>query len=288
MEIDEVHLGLLWSKTHPSKGLEGLRSLSPSEAAQISEATRVLNQFANRPMFALQSELFRSAREGIEMLAAMPTTFGPNQSARPHHEALGNRLALWLQATRMFLDQSETTIKRTYGEISVEWSRWESVKHRLHESNLGYDLLYATRNALHTATIPLHVSVSARLDGDQINQTADIRLDGPTLRKDDKMSRWFRQHPDVEDDDLQVASLVVGMQTCIEQLKMELIIMGASEARVCADTIRRYAYEAFESGDPSASWPIVLDCDGNRSTTSPRRQISAHRPPLVRTGTRYG
>jgi hypothetical protein len=77
------------------------------------------------------------------------------------------------------------------------------------------------------ATIPLSATVSDRLDGLQIKRAVKIRLDVEALRRDQDMDRWFRHHPEIGDDELGVESLVINMQTCMEELKRGVSLLRA-------------------------------------------------------------
>ncbi len=255
----ERHLGLFWSKGHPKGGLEGIRPLSAAEETELLEATRILRGFVNRPAFVLQIEMYRSVTAAISSLAMLPVSLGPNQARRRDAVELGNTLTLWLEATRMFLDQTETLIKRGYGKNSSQWSTWKTLKQRLHSSHLGYDLLYAVRNSLHTAAVPLKITVAtSEVAPDEVRQSLDLTLDATALCKDGDLNRWFRKHTDIETASLDVQSLVTEMQGCMEELKRVVMLMDIEAARESTRTIRKYSDEAFAEGDPSSSWPITF------------------------------
>lgn len=255
----ERHLGLFWSKGHPKGGFEDIRLLSAAEETELSEAMRILRGFVNRPAFVLQIEMYRSVMAAISSLAMLPVGLGPNQANRRDAADVGNRLTLWLEATRMFLNQTETFIKRGYGKDSSQWSTWKTLKQRLHSSHLGYDLLYEVRNSLHSAAVPLKITVATtEVAPDDVTQSLDLTFDVVALRKDDKLKRWFGSHSNIDTASLDVQSLVTEMQGCMEELKRAVMLMGIEAAREATRTIRKYSDEAFAKGDPSSSWPITF------------------------------
>src|SRR5665811_198176 len=83
----------------------------------------------------------------------------------------------------MFLDQTETLIERGYGKDSSAWSVWKILKPQLHSSHLGHDLLYAGRNSLHTAAVPLKITVAAsEIAPDEVRQRLVLTLDAKVAR----------------------------------------------------------------------------------------------------------
>lgn len=255
--MSDFRLGLLWSKGHPNGGVQEIRSLGREEFDAISAASQTISRYVDRPTFVVQSENYRSVIESVSVGALPVPSFGPNSVGRHLAGQIGSRVALWLQASRMVLDQSEADIKRTFGRSSSELTEWTILRNRLNEKSFGFRLLQQVRNFLHSAPVPLAMEIFVEETERGAVQSRVLRLDEAALRRDRKLDRWLDENPEVLTEDLDIAQLVESMQLAVEELKACRLRADLPEVRLAADVIRNYAEEAFDGGDPVYSWPMI-------------------------------
>ena len=218
--MPNIRLGLFWSKGHPQEGVQQIRPLGEDESNEINDASRALHRYTDRPTFVIQSENYRSVVEAIGVATTRVPTFGPNSVGRHDPAEIRNRIALWLQASRMVLDQTEADIKRSYGRQSSELSRWTGLKERLEAKHSGFRLLRQVRNFLHSAPFPLTMQISAYETGGRSSISSALRLDETALRKDQRMDAWLDENHEVLADGLDIGPLVESMQLAVEELKL--------------------------------------------------------------------
>jgi hypothetical protein len=104
-----------------------------------------------------------------------------NESSHGYYD-LNAGLVFALEAFRMFLNHSEVSLKREYGEHSVQWETWRRCKSELFDQWWSYRFLSGLRNYQHVADPIQRVVVEGRLlDDGSIHSELIVRFDRDTL-----------------------------------------------------------------------------------------------------------
>jgi len=196
-------LGLFWGKGHPRAGVEEIRRLTSAEVQALEDAVPVVRRYIARSAHALQVQTYRMVVDSINALSQLDLGFGPSRNLHSDQVDLSNRLALWLQATRMFLDQTEADIKRRNGQESDYWQEWEGLKNKLHADTFAYRFLYALRNSLHVKPALIEMTLSAQeTDRGGVERSVSVRFSREAILSDDafdaKVARELSDSPRVD------------------------------------------------------------------------------------------
>jgi hypothetical protein len=96
--------------------------------------------------------------QSIYQFVAITFSLG-SRFARPDHRQLGEALMSstvnWLTSVRLFLDHTETQLKRRFGKDSTEVERFRLSTSSTFDSNVGYRFCYKFRNYVQHCGLPL-------------------------------------------------------------------------------------------------------------------------------------
>lgn len=204
---------------------------------------------------------------------------------------LNTKLALWLESVRIFLNHTETDLKRRHGVDSKHWTAWCEKKGELFDTQFAYRFMYGLRNYLHVDMPIGRISHHAR---ETEPGTVDTELSAMfardmLLEKYDgwhsRMAKELREMP----SEFPVMPLVQEMARCVDQLVLELMWLDLQEAVRAAAPFRQLASEAAQD----EAQPIILAVkeapEAERGSKPERlnltmQPIPAGWPPLVTQG----
>lgn len=266
-----------------STGIVLRRILGGDESADVDKAIAALGRFFHRPAFLLTEEMFAKAHGVITWIApGTPVPLGRMADPLDITFSISSRLALWLESIRIFLETTETQIKRTYGEESEYWERWVYWKSDLFDSYRSYRLLYHLRNRVHEALPPIwfesHSSSTANGEPGAMNV---IGLSPQQLLATYQEKEW---HPDVRHDltegdqaVLPLLPLVEEHQRNIQRLATNLMYREQGEVLSEARLLLDLAKEAAE-GDSEAEPMVFHFPDENSMSNLSQMTLSVINP----------
>lgn len=255
-----------------STGIVLRRTLGADESANVDNAIAALRRFFQRPAFLLTEEMFAKARCAIAWIA--PGTPVPLERMADPLDitfSISSRLALWLESIRIFLETTETRLKRTYGEDSDYWGSWVYWKGDLFDNFRSYRLLYHLRNRVHESLPPIWFeSHSASMGGGEPGAMNVVGLSPKQLLATYQGKEW---HPHVRQDlregdqaVIPLLPLVEEHQRNIRRLATHLMYKEQIEVLTEARLLLELAREAAE-GDGEAK-PMVFHFPDEESMSS--------------------
>ncbi len=256
------------------------RILSDSESAHIDSAIANLRAYFQRPELVLTVEMCDELKAAINRFApGTPISLAAAVDPVEMVFWVASRLVLWLEAVRIFLNTTETRLKRTYGADTDFWKTWEYRKRDLFDTFPSYRLLYHLRNQAHQALPPIWFhSSSARLPSGEHGVLNEIALDpGQLLNTFEKWPSDVRQDLEGSNSVMPLLPLITEHQSNIERLGSYLMREERTEVVQDANLLRNLAREAMQSA-PSGS-PVVLHFDSEQHMAD----LSAMRVSLIDT-----
>ncbi len=163
-----------------------LVDITASEYEAIVEALSTIAMLSTSFDYKLVERNFVDL-ESLHQFVTITMSLG-RQFATPDHRQLGEAVmgsvVNWLTSMRLFLDHTETDLKRRFGKTSEEAQRFKTATSLAFDTNLGYRFLYRFRNYVQHCGLPLsHIDVS-RPDpgsGTRAKQSVTLLLDRDAL-----------------------------------------------------------------------------------------------------------
>jgi hypothetical protein len=182
--------------------------------------------------------------------------------ARPDHRQLGESLMSstvnWLTSWGLFLDHSETDLKRRFGESSPEVQRFETAKSSAFDANIGYRFSYKFRNYVLHCGLPLSRIEVKRPDGAtgaRLKPSVRFLLDRDALLRDfDGWGRFVKRDLEAMLPEFPLLPLASEGMEGLRDIHRVLLDIRISEALSrCAVLERALARigEAGHSGQPT-------------------------------------
>lgn len=147
-------LAVMYTDSPGHHVLMPIRELSNDELADLAASSLWMNLFLRQSAFRLVKETydeFTSTVSQVSTAAAEWTMADANRELSVVSFRVSGRLMLWLEAARLFLNQTEADLKTHLGPVSEEWSAWEAAKSEVYDRSFAYRLMYALRNRNHAA-----------------------------------------------------------------------------------------------------------------------------------------
>lgn len=188
---------------------------------------------------------------------------------------VSTRLALWLETFRIFLNTTETEIKRRHGaesDINKQWTFW---KGDLFDRFLSYRLFYHLRNRSHEALPSIWFSSGMRYnDTGQAMMTSEVALDSHEL-----LQRYRDWKPVVRADleaagteRLALLPLVEDHQVNIQKLATHLMRIELPGVLKHGQVVLDHAKEAMGPRPDPRFIPVVFHIDA--TATFPVEHVS--------------
>lgn len=246
-----------------------VRQLDDAESGDLATAMGGVSRYFRRRAFLLVEQQYRELLKVFKKLSpGVPDPLGEPVDPEAVTFDVSTRLALWLESFRIFLNTTETEIKRRHGagsEIDKQWTFW---KGDLFDRFMSYRLFYHLRNRQHEALPPIWFTSQMRYDADQKPMlTVEVDLDPQELLR--QYSGW----PEVVRQDLASAGstrfellpLVEEHQKHIQKLATTLMFVELSEVLKDGKLMFDYAKEAMGDRPDSTYVPVVFRIDANAS-----------------------
>lgn len=171
--------------------IRAVRPLDQSELDRYRQAIVHLREFHRARKLIEMIE--RNSRELREAFSAAEQRLGQSNVLSDVREEIelevNRRLLNYLTAMRLFLDQTETRLKRRYGQDSSEVRAFLDRCKKAFDSKFGYRFLYKLRNFGQHQALPIgHVKVSSSLDPQtgQVSKTLEVSFDTSELLEQGK------------------------------------------------------------------------------------------------------
>lgn len=260
-------LGRIWSK-ESGKGIESVRTLDEKEADGLSGAIADLHGFFNQPAYVLVRQTLAAFYAIYQTHSdKVAKTLNPTSYARSELVFdLNSRLALWLESFRLFLNHTETELKRRYGEHSEQWESWARTKSGVFDSHFAYRFMYHLRNYLHVRMPISRISMrSWEVEPGVV--VGDLQV----AFSRDQLLEGYKWHPKVREDlvtldeDFPVLPLVQEMAGCIDQLMLGRLHIQLPNAVTASKLLEGFVQEALtEDSQPAMMRIIDLGENGKR------------------------
>lgn len=279
------HLLGLFYPGESDHGIKSLRDLADDEYGRYTEACSTLGRFFKRHSYVLalrmHKEFIRAYQAHARHLADAAASRGTPQARGDVVFDINSRLALWLEAFRLFLNHTETDLKRRHGEDSAQWRTWATSKGWMFDHVFAYRFMYHLRNFLHVDMPRTDIKLtSAEVSPGVVETELEV-----TFRRDDLL-RGKDWHARVAADlaampeRFAVLPLALDLQRAIDELLRTLIEMELPGARSAATVIDALAAEALSGpgvGETNAQ-PIVLSGISQDPDTKQLRLSIQHIP----------
>ncbi|MFN2588078.1 MAG: hypothetical protein ABR613_08175 [Actinomycetota bacterium] len=197
---------------------EGI-DISSEEKRRLVEALDVLMQESEQEARNLVLHRFQrlfgvkqASPAAFERLKSQPT------GMKRLNGELRGAMFEWLQAIRVFLDHTETRLKRRYGEDSQEFNAFDEATSAMYDSFFSYRFLYRLRNAQHVDFTPIGIVLSEKLEGGRWVAVGSARF-----RRDELptgFSKWGRVKAELEQfpETFPMDEFVVTMMQCLDYI----------------------------------------------------------------------
>jgi hypothetical protein len=160
------------------------------------------------------------------------------QFAAPDHRQLGEALMSstvnWVTSLGLFLDHTETDLKRRFGKSSPEVQRFEAAKSSAFDAKVGYRFSYKFRNYVLHCGLPLSRIEVKRLDGatgTRAKQSVTFLLDRDALLRDyDGWGRFVKRDIEAMRSEFPLLPLASEGMEGLRDVYRELLDMRISEA----------------------------------------------------------
>jgi hypothetical protein len=198
--------------------------------------------------------------ESIHQFVTITISLG-RQFATPDHRQLGEALMRsavnWLTSMRLFLDHTETDLKRRHGKVSPEALRFERATNLAFNTRIGYRFSFKFRNYVQHCGLPLSRIQVNRPDpaaGTRAKQSVAFLLDRDVLLSSYKEWGPVRRDLEAMPPSFPLLPLVSEAMEGLRQVYRELLDVRLSEAlRRC--TVLERALDRIEdtgaSGHPA-------------------------------------
>ena len=136
----------------------------------------------------------------VTLVLSMGRAFGTAEP-RALGEAVMRSVVNWLTSVRLFLDHTETTLNRRFGESSDEFTQFQDATHLAYDSRVGYRFVSQFRNYVQHCGLPLsQIKLGARdgAAGSKLRQSAELLLNR------DELLAYFDWKPTIRADLMQM------------------------------------------------------------------------------------
>jgi hypothetical protein len=268
--------------------LDVVRELSEDEYREFQQSFSYLYGYLNRQAYLLAAEMGEALesevteRESVLQAGGSPYVVESTDAVY----AIMGRFVLFLEATRLFLNQVETMLKRDFGPTSTEWVRWKTAKSAMFDDHFAYRFCYDLRNTMHEDMPSTRVSMSERVVGG--NRTVEMRFElDPVV-----LIERYEWHPRVRADletvggPISVMPVAKDCWRCIQGLMRDLMLIQLGKASDAARVIRELMTAVPDSSNGAnngvpviVAIPLDLNTPGEHQIST--QTIPAHWPQLI-------
>ena len=271
-------LGLLLGPSGETvAGIEASDPITDEYACQLADAIAALRRYAQQQSFSLVTRNYATYRETFDRESTAFFATGGAVHGEPS-ELMFDLMASvvnWLMAFRLFLDHTETDLKRRFGRESLEVLRFSEATSAEYDTQFSYRLMYRMRNYAQHAGMPSH-SMNFRgalvpgPDGSEYTQqTFSFCFDRDGLLRNFK--GWGRQVKGELSQQAKTLEVDPHVTRAMEALNRIMGVVAEVEmptlltsARMVGDAIDRL--DLSQGGQP-AIFQFTLDGDVTRNVT---------------------
>lgn len=223
-------------------------SLSEDEFASYHESASAVASLSSQFTFGLVSRNYHDLKNLLQYLGIVIATgraIGTIDTIRVAEPVMG-QIVNWLTSVRLYLDHTETHLKRTYGDSSAEWASFSRSCAEAYDNHFGYRFVYRFRNYVQHCGLPVSsitVSRPERTRSPHHIQDAVFLLDRNALLA--AFDGWGPVKADLQGmtERFEVFPLMDDAMEClrgIERRRLEgAVAAAASHATVLLDALAR-------------------------------------------------
>ncbi|MEX0664732.1 MAG: hypothetical protein WD598_08175 [Acidimicrobiia bacterium] len=215
--------------------------------------------------------------ESIHQFVTITMSLG-REFATPDHRTFGEAVMSaavnWLTAVRLFLDHSETDLKRRFGSSSTQFLRFKTSTSAAYDTRFGYRFTYRFRNYVQHCGLPLS-QISIAAPRGQLHrhakQTVELLLDRDALL--DEFDGWSSVKAEIAAMPEQFPFLPLAEEAMegLRQVHRELLLIELEEAVATIDTLLDALERIRQASSPGVAGVFSTEGDpANPTNISPQ------------------